>query len=155
MAGLYDERQAVGGLAADQASKSAVFDSLGSRSGQSVELLHGSLRFTLSLNPGIVFGLAAPPVVVLLATLAAVVTVIALFVSSAPRFWGLHLGLGMVLAGALGNAYDRLTMRQVRDFIDVTIPVVDYRYPVFNIADVLLVVGVGLILLHMFRHRKA
>ena len=62
---------------------------------------------------------------------------------------------------AKGNAYDRLFSQvtfpgdmstrvgQVRDFIDVRINW--FRWPTFNVADILLVVGVGLILLESIR----
>jgi signal peptidase II len=61
-----------------------------------------------------------------------------------------RMGLGMVMAGALGNLYDNLTRadRGVRDFIDVKIPIPWaeaphdlYDYPVFNIADSSVMVG--------------
>ena len=69
------------------------------------------------------------------------------------RFWGLHAGLAMVLGGSIGNAYDRLfarvwlpgelepRIREVRDFVEVDLYFM--TWPVFNVADALLVVGVG------------
>jgi signal peptidase II len=147
------------GLAADLYSKHQVFSELINDPTQSRVLVNGLLRFRLSTNPGIVFGLRVPPWTALAATAAAVVMVMLIFATSARRFWGLHLALGMVVGGALGNAYDRLFCRlvfdgalrtgQVRDFIDVY-PI---NYPIFNVADILLVVGVGLIMLHLLRHQ--
>jgi len=150
------------GCAADLLSKHFVFATL-LGTGKRPEVVPGLLRLTLSANPGIVFGIRLPPWLVMLATLAAVAAVVVLFAASARTFWGLHLALGMVLGGALGNAYDRLVVRvqlpgetashagRVRDFLDVY-PI---RYPIFNVADVLLVVGVALILLHVLRTRRA
>jgi len=150
------------GAAADLVSKHFVFAALLGREGHRVTAIPGVLRLTLSTNPGIVFGIRLPGPLVPIATLAMVAVVILLFATSWRRLWGLHLGLGMILGGALGNAYDRLLVsvkfpdepltrtRQVRDFIDVYA----IGYPVFNVADILLVVGVGLIVLYMFRHGR-
>jgi lipoprotein signal peptidase len=55
--------------------------------------------------------------------------------------------LGLILAGTLGNLYDRLVFSGVRDFLHW------YRYfdwPVFNLADCCLVFGAGLLLAHAF-----
>lgn len=56
--------------------------------------------------------------------------------------------LSLMLAGTLGNLYDRIAFGFVRDMLSFNL--VGYRYPVFNIADSALVVGVFLIILDMF-----
>ncbi|MDY7010509.1 MAG: signal peptidase II [Planctomycetota bacterium] len=146
-------------LAADLISKHYVFSTLMNHPDQSVTVIGGFMKFSLSTNSGIVFGILAPAWAVMSATVVATVTVIVLFATSLPRQRLLHAALAMVLAGALGNAYDRLFSRvtfpgdmaprvgQVRDFIDVYV----IGYPIFNVADILLVVGVGLILLESLR----
>lgn len=55
--------------------------------------------------------------------------------------------LGLILAGTLGNFYDRITFNGVRDFLHW-----DYLFdwPVFNVADCCLVCGAGLLLAHAF-----
>jgi signal peptidase II len=61
----------------------------------------------------------------------------------------------LVMAGALGNLFDRLVYGGVRDFIDVVIPVIGFDYPVFNLADIFVVVGVGLLILEaILQHWK-
>jgi lipoprotein signal peptidase len=70
----------------------------------------------------------------------------------------------MILAGALGNLYDRLfsvvqvpapgaepILRHVRDFIDLS--QIGYKW-VFNIADALLVIGVGILMILWVLHSK-
>ena len=157
---------AAAGLAADLLSKHYAFAALLRRS-EPVVLIERWLQFKPAMNPGVVFGLLLPMPVVLLATLLAVATVSVIFASSDRRAWGLHAALGMVLAGALGNAYDRVLVvlqlpteaqavgGRVRDFIDLYLPPLDYPWPTFNVADVLLVVGVGLIMIHSLRHKPA
>jgi len=67
--------------------------------------------------------------------------------------------LGLILSGAVGNAMDRVRLGHVTDFIKVTVghdglaeamvSLVGTRvWPIFNVADIALVVGVGLFSLH-------
>lgn len=55
----------------------------------------------------------------------------------------IDLSLGMVIGGACGNLIDRLTLSSVVDFLDFGLA--DYRWPAFNVADVCISVGVGLL----------
>lgn len=59
----------------------------------------------------------------------------------------LCLALGLILAGAAGNLYDRLVFGGVRDFLHWYYLV---NWPVFNVADCCLVCGAGLLLLQAF-----
>jgi signal peptidase II len=62
-----------------------------------------------------------------------------------PADWWLKLAMGMQMGGALGNVVDRLTNNgQVTDFISVG------TFPVFNIADASISVGVAILLLGMW-----
>ncbi|MDP7636504.1 MAG: signal peptidase II [Phycisphaerae bacterium] len=119
------------------------------------------VKFTLSANPGAVFGTVMHEsqtvhrLIVGLATAATTVLVLYFFGTSGRRAWGLHVSMAFILAGALGNLYDRLfssislpvvapIRHNVRDFIDCS----EIGYPwVFNVADMLLVVGVGVLAL--------
>jgi signal peptidase II len=56
-----------------------------------------------------------------------------------------RLGVALVLSGALGNLIDRLRLGFVVDFLKVP------YWPVFNVADVAIVVGMGLVLLSQWR----
>lgn len=60
----------------------------------------------------------------------------------------LAAALTLVLSGALGNLYDRVTLGYVVDFIDVYYR--NWHWPAFNVADASICVGAGLLLLDAF-----
>ena len=132
------------------------------------------IRFTLSTNPGVVFGWNLPPVLVAIVSVITITMVFFFFASGDARAWAMHVALAFILAGALGNLYDRLLgavylpavnepiRHQVRDFINLGdihfLPFKIGRYDnypwIFNVADVLLVAGVLLLMLNWFLHRN-
>ena len=64
----------------------------------------------------------------------------------------LGIALGLMLGGAVGNFIDRVFRQEVVDFIHVTI--VNYHYPIFNIADSSLCIGVLLLFIQMLLDGK-
>lgn len=59
--------------------------------------------------------------------------------------------VGMILSGALGNNLDRIRFGSVRDFLDFDFPdFIMERWPVFNVADSLICVGIAFILFYSF-----
>jgi signal peptidase II len=59
------------------------------------------------------------------------------------------LGLALVMGGAIGNLYDRLTLGYVVDFLSVHYQ--GWYWPAFNVADSAICIGVGLLLLDSFK----
>lgn len=59
------------------------------------------------------------------------------------------LGLALVLGGAIGNLYDRLTLGYVVDFLFFHYQ--ELYWPAFNVADSAICIGVGLLLLDSFK----
>lgn len=66
-----------------------------------------------------------------------------------------QVGLMMLLGGALGNFIDRLWRKEVVDFVDVLIPIINYDFPIFNIADAALTIGVVFIILFILQEERA
>ena len=60
--------------------------------------------------------------------------------------------LALLLAGILGNLTDRLRLGFVIDFIDVQFG--SWHYPTFNVADMAICIGAGLLIIDMFFNRK-
>ena len=61
------------------------------------------------------------------------------------------LSLSLILGGALGNLYDRITLGHVIDFLDFYIG--DYHWPAFNVADSAIFIGAALMIYENFRHK--
>jgi signal peptidase II len=59
------------------------------------------------------------------------------------------LGLALLLGGAIGNLYDRLTLGYVVDFLSFHVN--DWFWPAFNVADSAICVGVALLLIDSFK----
>ncbi|WP_163182873.1 signal peptidase II [Neobacillus sedimentimangrovi] len=64
----------------------------------------------------------------------------------------LGISLAFMLGGAIGNFIDRVFRKEVVDFIHSYI--FSYNFPVFNIADSALVIGVGLLMIQMIREER-
>ncbi|MDB5354119.1 MAG: lspA [Phycisphaerales bacterium] len=116
----------------------------------------GWLHFHVTTNQGAVFGVGQGKRMLFIAvSLAAVVFIGYLFTVSG-RQRGYQIILGMLMAGVLGNLYDRAKFGYVRDMI-LALPgkyVFGHEaFPwIFNIADSLLCTGVALMILHSFFH---
>lgn len=124
------------GLGLDQLSKAWVVQQF--RLQESWSLLPGIFHLTYVRNPGAAFSLFSHDgswlrwlsLAVSLALIA-----LGLFGPRLPR-WE-QLGYGLILAGAIGNGIDRFLQGTVVDFLDLRL----IRFPVFNIADVLINLG--------------
>lgn len=193
------------GLVADLWTKAWAFRELGPH--ESREIIHNLASYKLSLNPGALFGFGAGLAPVFVgASVLALMFVLYLFANSSVKRWSMHIALGLVLAGALGNLYDRATQAAfvahypdgsrvigtlvdenehtirlgdfpyganarpyprppansqsgmqpvVRDFIKIEAKFGRFElWPwIFNIADALLVFGVGILLINFWFDR--
>ncbi len=111
-----------------------------------VTCLGGLLRITHVRNAGAAFGvLQGRQTLFIAAAAAAAVIVILCYPRVSASNWPARLGLSLGLGGAVGNLVDRLRFGGVVDFLEVG------PWPVFNLADSAIVVGVALILLGMLR----
>lgn len=140
--------------ALDLWSKSAVFDSLALH--EEAWLVGTSFGFKPVLNPGVMWGGLAEWSHYLpwLRVVAAVLVVVMLRASPVSARMTLF-ALGLVLGGALGNIYDGFAGGEVRDFLIVDLDVRFFDpFPVFNVADSAICVGVGLLALGMLFERS-
>jgi signal peptidase II len=88
----------------------------------------------------------------LLVSVAAIAFIMTLYRRLQPRQRALRWGLPLVLGGALGNVFDRIRYGHVIDFIDAHAG--DHHWPTFNVADIAICVGVGLMAVDMFTSKR-
>lgn len=144
---------AVVGIIADIASKWAVFSQL-DKFGK-LTVIPGFLNIVRSTNEGVVFGLfpGQASIFIILSAIA-ILVILFIFYKSDKSVFKSNLALGLVLAGAIGNLWDRVWFRCVRDFIDLHIGD-RYHWPTFNVADSLICVGVFVLALTSFPTSKS
>ena len=136
------------GLALDLWSKRAVFAWLEREPEQSARILGSFLSFRLALNDGAAFGIATGRYAFLVGVaILAVIVILGVFFFGRAQQRIVQAALGLFAAGVSGNLWDRLFNRgQVRDFIDVVYwP--GKHWHTFNVADALLCIAVGLLIL--------
>ena len=92
----------------------------------------------------------------LLVSVAAIAFIMTLYRRLQPKQRALRWGLPLVLGGALGNVLDRIRYGHVIDFIDAHIVYkgIDHHWPTFNVADIAICVGVGLMAVDMFTSKR-
>ena len=111
---------------------------------ESIPVIDGVLHITHVNNTGGAFGLFAGQTLVLSAVTAVILAAILVYIQKnrkgSPRVF--ILSLSLICAGGLGNLTDRLIFKAVTDFIDFRV------FPVFNLADISVTCGCGLLLLY-------
>ncbi len=144
-------------LALDALSKAWAATRLDNYAGV-VDVWKSHLSFVLAKNRGGAWGMLQTTSenvrrpFFLIVSVAAIAFILSLYRRVQPRQHALRWGLPLVLGGALGNVLDRLRYGHVIDFIDVHAMFggVEQHWPTFNVADIAICVGVGLMALDMF-----
>lgn len=121
--------------------------------GESIPIIENFLYLTSHRNRGAAWGILQGQMWFFYIITSVVIIVVIYYIQKYGRKSPL-LGwsLGLLLGGAIGNFIDRLFLKEVVDFVDVYI--FTYNYPIFNVADAALVIGVGLILIQTFLESK-
>ena len=122
---------------------------------QTISVIDGFFNITYVQNTGVAFGFLDPlqspfksSALALLIIAAAIGVVIYSWRTPASQKL-LQTALALILAGALGNLYDRLRYGFVVDFAELYVRT--YRWPAFNVADSAITIGVALLALELFR----
>ena len=128
----------------DQFSKYIVVENMAL--GESIPIIEEVFHLTYILNPGAAFGMFAYN---RLFFIAIAVVVIGIIIWARREIlalpWEVKAGCGLFLGGAIGNLIDRARQGLVIDFFDFRI------WPVFNIADIAICIGVGLIIWNLLK----
>jgi signal peptidase II len=138
------------GIAADLWTKSAVHAWLKDLPGQVYPVIDSCLQLVLRENTGAAFSMAQGKTGMLaIVSMVAMVAVVGIFLFGKVRSRLLQVAMALFLAGIVGNLYDRaFNPGGVRDFIDAYWG--KYHWPAFNVADSMLCVGMGILILTQF-----
>lgn len=128
----------------DQYSKYIVVENMAL--GESIPIIEEVFHLTYILNPGAAFGMFAHNRLFFIAIAVIVIGIIIWArreILASP--WEVKAGCGLFLGGAIGNLIDRARQGLVIDFFDFRV------WPVFNIADIAICIGVGLIIWNLLK----
>jgi len=133
------------GLALDLWTKKLAFERLEPH--EVLPVVDGFVQLVRALNNGAAFGWFSGKTYVLVpVSLVAFGAILVVFLFGGSRQRLVHVALGFFAAGVCGNMYDRIFNDGfVRDFIDVYYR--GYHWHTFNVADALLCIGVGLLII--------
>ncbi|HLQ84188.1 MAG TPA: signal peptidase II [Pseudogracilibacillus sp.] len=113
----------------------------------SIVIINNFFNITSHRNKGAAWGILQDQMVFFyIITLVVVIGIIYYMQKHGKQSSLLAIGLSLLLGGAIGNFIDRLYRKEVVDFLDFQI--FNYNYPIFNIADSALVIGVGLLIIY-------
>jgi signal peptidase II len=143
---------ALGGAALDLTTKALIFDWIGPPGAPPRRIVANILELRTSFNKGALWGFAASVrhsslIFAGLSVVAAFAICYWLFARGGAADKRLTAALGLIMAGALGNCYDRLALGQVRDFIHFHVDSIGFDFPIFNAADSMLVIGATALML--------
>lgn len=117
---------------------------------ETIPLIEGVFHITSHRNRGAAFGILQDArwffVVITVIVVAAIFWYLPRIRDQKMSSWGFAL----ILGGAVGNFIDRLLKGEVVDFLDFRL----IHFPIFNVADSCIVIGVGLLLLDTLREAK-
>jgi len=135
-------------LIADRVSKLIVSHIL--VQGQSLKIFPNIFHLTLVLNKGAAFGFFKDQRAFFIAVAMLAVTVIIIYIFKGDgRGRYMFLPLGLIMGGAIGNLIDRVRFGCVIDFLDFRI------WPVFNIADSCITIGMAILAMDLLLSKNA
>ncbi|MCZ0755508.1 signal peptidase II [Anoxybacillus sp. J5B_2022] len=134
-------------IAIDQLTKWLVATNM--KIGESITIIPNILYITSHRNRGAAWGILQGQFWLFYLITVVVVIGLVIYIQRLPREERLFgVALGLMLGGAIGNFIDRLVRKEVVDFIHTYI--FTYDFPIFNIADSALSIGVALVFLQTF-----
>lgn len=138
-------------LALDQITKYIVATTMQLR--DSYNVIPGFLNITSHRNPGAAWGILSGHMsLFFIITIVVIAVLISFYIKEAKHNLFMQISISLLMAGAIGNFIDRLRLGEVIDFIDTYI--FGYDFPIFNVADASLTVGVIFILIALLRDNK-
>ncbi len=138
-------------LLLDQITKFIVASSM--RVGDSFNVIPNFLNITSHRNNGAAWGILSGKMSFFyIITIIILVVLIIFYIKEAKQHLLMQVAISLLFAGALGNFIDRVLHGEVVDFVDTNI--FGYNFPIFNVADSSLTIGVLLIVIALLTDMK-
>ena len=119
-----------------------------------IPIIPGFFNLRHDRNTGAAFGvLAGHRTLLILITIAALAFIFAYYLRFRKSRW-MQVSLGFLLGGAIGNFIDRIRLGEVVDFLQFGIASKKLFWPTFNVADVSVCIGAGMLIVYLFRNRN-
>lgn len=131
----------------DQLSKSIISTYL--KLNQSIEVIKDFFYLRYINNTGASWGILSNSRILLIILSLIAIIILVRYMYSFKETKLNYIGFGFLLGGILGNLSDRLLHGYVKDFLDFII--FNYDFPVFNIADIFIVLGVIILIISIIR----
>lgn len=130
----------------DQISKWLIVKNM--KLSESIVVIKDFFSITSHRNSGAAWGILQNQMIFFyIITLIVVIGIIYYMQKYAKESRLLAIALGLLLGGAIGNFIDRIFRKEVVDFLDFKI--INYNYPIFNLADSALFIGVGILIIYV------
>lgn len=121
--------------------------------GDSITIINNFWNITLISNTGAAFSiLSSNTPFLIIVSLFTIILIYFLFIKEQELKNYQKILYGILLGGIIGNLIDRIIYGAVVDYLDFNI--FGYNFPVFNLADIFIVVGVILIIIDVFKGAK-
>ncbi len=115
-----------------------------------ITIIDNFLYFTYVRNTGVAFSMFPNNrYLVLIMSLLIIIGIIGYVYKNRPDNNLEKVGYSLILGGAIGNFINRMVNGYVTDFVDTII--FNYDYPIFNLADTFIVIGVIILLIYTWR----
>ena len=120
---------------------------------ESIKIINNFLYLTYVENDGVAFSLLGGSRILIIIMCLIILGFIVYYIRNNKISLLDSVGFGLVIGGAVGNLIDRVIYGYVIDFIDAYI--FGYNYPIFNVADMGVVIGVIIILISSFMKERS
>lgn len=122
--------------------------------GSGISIIDGFFNLRHDRNTGAAFGILSDQrTLLILITIAALVFILVYSFRFSHSRW-MQISLGFLLGGAVGNFIDRIYLGEVVDFLQFGIASKNLYWPTFNVADISVCIGAGMLIVYLFRIQK-
>ena len=113
---------------------------------QSIKVINNFFYITYVKNTGVAWSILSGKINLIIVITLIIISVLAIYIFNKKSYSVLEIiSYSMILSGSIGNLIDRIIYGYVIDYLDFNI--LGYNYPIFNFADMCIVIGIILILI--------